>query len=1633
MASSLNNVVIISPSFTPFHLLGHIESAAAEAGDPLPFSSAYDIGLFQLQKRGVADETGRLKKTPDTLPPFSIDQSRQFVNFFYSVHQALTNDSHPFLLSIPQLIFAALQSFGISSYSPCLVGGAVFAFIDKEYIKSVLDQLDPGLFGALPKECFEMFGAVPNDYDFRVYMHAKLNFETFQLLKNKLISIFTQHFSGPAPRLEEWTPMYTYVKDNCFQKLKVVYNQENKFLITSFAGSQCTYDIIWIEDLDVDYLFLCNSLKLYIPRNGTTITPFGEVANGYQAILDKMMKIIHANTIKENNFKAWFCFLNLHAAFYRSYEKGLEKKTLLIALKHLKSESDPVKALKDHLQLCLIDHVDSEGDAAAKFCLNFSACRSMHLLGDPQLASQLYAGCCGSFPKTGLPALFLAEDPIETHLALLQLFGLFSLDGSTICYTIDQFEPALQFVVAGQKKSFTLLVPLDLDNALNTLLKNRDNEIISRYFAHFFSHGECRFSPNSLKQNIPANLLLLGLSHEDPLVRRLFHYLAIWSDAFQHMDLLLAHFVPASAHQKAITEKFLQRLIKCERLSLPKEGDICDLVKALFRPNHPLLSLKAFELWKRQSGLPGFREKTLDLIETIPNPAYQIKLFKLIPSYDQLGKLFSLLAYSFNQAEGPSLLTDFVKGIVLLPDPAPPSAIPILNSLLELYLSKFGFQSEAFILIAKIGAEAKDLFLKEAKQLDPAAAKKAWERVKNLFDPKEETAFYGHLIIRFTEQNEYAEAIALLASLNRDLLDKRLEKRLLEAIEKLKLLPKLGAPVVLSEVDRLIKKKEWTQAVAQLIALINQNPENKEEVRARILKLPNLPERLLLKIDPYLTPDEYIQAITPMLSAPLLEIGIERFPAQSEELNRKFIAQIIAKNLNRDSKITPYVIALKDAALIEAWVKGCEKLPEEELENYLKLLDPNASPTLRKFTAKSSLENISEAYAAYIPHTGKTEMAAWITLILEAKAAHLYPLISWMEKTGPQASHLSLCRAQSFSDEAGLKNLLTALPIRKQDLSLLIPLYTHFKLLTPSVIASFAIEADLSVKNEVLALFQQFSDQIEDLKAWQSAINLLDDERLFSYIEGTTPFPGAMAAEIASGAVRLIKNGETKRIQQLLVFRDKHNLGDDAPFLTLYASTEPLLALERLITFFPKKPKESLLILEKILKSKEQAEFDTTLQALLPNIPLNELNNASLLLLLRLLLTAPKEFALKIALDLVLLLLENKVENVPSFGPCLELAIRSSKYPLHEKALLCVNHPLLPRSINKTKIGDLKIELIEQMLSSCKQHPAAIQETFNLFHDNYLAIAKSPSREKKCLYLAVDAFFKIPNPPPNSLITFFYKLMLKIQATQSVSKQMAAYFFEMEMLKIPVDKLPSNPHDLFFAFSVLLLNKINDSDIAYLDSNHDLFEFAYSHLHTLFIAYKENTTELIPALYKFALLQLPSGYDISPEMLENKWKLLSTVMINQQNEAPDSEDFAELCYLCIDRFIYLNFPLEFAQKQFKKVLFRLFLHPSPAGVAHAITLISQKMELFQPLDDKTLLFMLKSLSQAVIKDPFYQIETENLIQDYANLLFLLSLEKRKLVETHLEESYPIISKALEERYPTRATEVLQILASLTKN
>ena len=332
-----------------------------------------------------------------------------------------------------------------------------------------------------------------------------------------------------------------------------------------------------------------------------------------------MYKIIHADNVHSINFKGWFALMVLQACFYRCYVEHLEQTLLQTALPPEKEMNDEqIEGCKEQLDQCRVDHMDKGGDPVALFCLAIVACRSVHLGGQPIFANQLFQKLKTDFPKEGLPGLFNDQTPLNLHLELLQIFGVLTHDGKKVCYTQNEFKDAIQFVLQGREKAFTILLPLDISKKLFSM----NTDIIERYFDHFFPARDSHFSIDPLP-----------IPQVSEVESRLSYYLvirqALQTGDYACVDKIISSFPKfCSEHVIALTERFLQEYLKMPTFSLSplygKEKGVeltAAFANILFSQNNPTLSRIALSLWLEHKEEPKFKVLSGELLPpSIPFP-----------------------------------------------------------------------------------------------------------------------------------------------------------------------------------------------------------------------------------------------------------------------------------------------------------------------------------------------------------------------------------------------------------------------------------------------------------------------------------------------------------------------------------------------------------------------------------------------------------------------------------------------------------------------------------------------------------------------------------------------------------------------------------------------------------------------------------------------------------------------------------------------------------------------------------------------------------------------------------------------------------------------------------------------------
>lgn len=1603
------------------------EAARVADGFLLPCFSVYDRALWESIQKGVADKRGMIRKerAPDTLPPLPEEESSDILRTFRFPHSMLTKKRCCFFdLSLPEFLQTVLSELH-TSYTTYLVGGAIFAFFNEEYTKEVLGRLHGDLFDSLPKECLQ-FNKIPNDYDFRIYINGNFTYQHFVQLKINIINALVGALYGKAPfHYPRWMELYKFALDNCFVKFKIEFSEKNRFLITTFTDGRTTIDLLWIASLERPYLFTNNSLSQYIPniQRGASTTPLmvpiGESGNGYQAVHDKIAKIIHAADLHTINYKGWFTLLYQQTAFYRCYEEHLEQALLQTALSH-PTKKDRAEWCEEILKQCLYYHLDKDKDPVALFCLVFSACRSLHQLGHHELALKLYARSQAAFPRDGLPSLI--DPSFDAHLALLMLFGLMAHDGKSVCYTMNEFKPALQFVLKGKAKSFTLLIPLQIEKALNTPVENVD-----RYFAHFFPGKESYFSTTPLNIKLPE----LG----EPS-NRLLYYLIIW-DSLQRQDFSAVQKVVAafpklyaespSGHLISITEKFLQGFLKNPSFSFGKEWSSFAFASALFSQNNPLLTYQAQLYWEGQRLESGFKENTEKLLHKMPL-SYRIKQIQTMSLFGHIPTLVNLLVKSL---EGITCLPDCFDLIMETPDPDAESIALFIDH----YLNTFGFSPKIYSLLAKKGITG-ITYLKTAAS-HPAEAEKIWQLGKErlVFTEGQEAELLCQIILRFIKLRENEKAALLLPLLNRKLIGKAEQKQIAQFIETQADDPAL----MILELERALQERQFAQIPKYLDALLSLGDAR---LVRQILSLPKQPEltaKMLRhpNIRQILTPQEILQAVTK--NPAHFEIGVEIFPSGESATDRAFIELIIKRNLAAPPKLAHYVFELGDAALIEQWINLNQQLSQEHLQRYLNL--PGASsPLIRKYTTKESLEALGAEYRAYIPTVSNEERFAWICLILEVKLAGLYPVASWMEGVPLTRPLLTLCAEAPF---VGLQTRLKSGVYAPDDLSLAAALFRRFDLFDPPAMMAFLTEAlNASSERFKIEMWEHFESLCKEMDAecWILAVKLLrqiKSEKLFDLMGKTLPQSPQLCKEIAEGAAQLIKDpkNEAPRIASLLLWRGKHNLEDDAKILILCANSrhtpllmESMVRLNKLFIQFPTRIGELLQAFECVLKNVPVEGGKPLLyllgDSLLENIPFTHMNLEFFLTLIRTMCRIPREDVLMKMCDLIHCLLTREIkQGDKTIAGALKLCIQSQSIELHKKALMCLNHPHFSTVVADNK--SLYFDLLEKMLMHANE--SLIVDTTILF---YACLSElPPEREKKIIQLFIDYILHLPaNPGACFYIVLLFKQMS--QRKTGMTKQAQKYYGGLGHPVKPSGNLKSNPHDLLFEIVSYFLKNIINRPGAWIDADINIYKYVHLHLFNLIENYPENGQIIIPLLYKWLTLQLPSGFDLSANCLTRSSEMLIKACKIPAIFNDHLEELHELAFINATQVSHTAETLPIKQKAFKNVIFRLTQHPSQLGPYRACQLIEKNSEFFSTLADKTIRFLLGALEDSILKDPSLTVGRENIKQQYLSAVICLMRYKPAL-QAHLMQFFKKLFHTLQSGPKAELAAESLNLANLT--
>lgn len=1047
-----------------------------------------------------------------------------------------------------------------------------------------------------------------------------------------------------------------------------------------------------------------------------------------------------------------------------------------------------------------------------------------------------------------------------------------------------------------------------------------------------------------------------------------------------------------SPHLTLTAEKEIQSF--CPSFTLEN-----DFIIALFKANHPALSLKAFELWKKESD-----ENKRTIFKSI-STLYQIQMIKQLNLTEEellpvLPKLLSLL----NQKEAIASILDLAALICSLKSP-PDSCV---DAILDLYIPLFGVKPEIYPLLAK----SERHLLKSAREY-PEDALKTWQAGLSLA-PKAEAHLLSTLILFL--QND--QAIPLFPALNRDLLDKKQGKLIADKIDTLKTNPK----VLISEALRCIQKKAWSQAHNLLLALLNQAFEEQDEVKRIMQQLPTMPETLLLhpNIQNYFTPEELLSLFTLNLTPSLTQKGLKLFPSQDETANQNFVKQILKRRYVPSGKATSYVLTLKEQEFVQKWMEQYppQALSQEDLKNYLQLNHPQASAKIRQLTTKETLEALKEEYEGYIPST--EEIKEWLTLILDAEAPHLFPFVEWMEKCTPPIELFMKCIPFSFPDEERLKRCIASLKVDQTTLSEIMALYSHYNLFTASNLSPFITEAlhhpSVEIKKKVLRLCQQFAYPINS-----STITLyvqLKDESLFDLMKlSLTP---DLTLELAKGAAQISLH--SLHVVLLLNYRDEHQLPDDAPFLSLLVSSNNIHLMKEGIDRLsdrlknqPEKVKENFKILEALIKNEN---IGAQLQSLIESINIDNLEHSQMLSFIRILCLNPKEFTMRSALEAAFLLLHKQVNKDAAniFCKLFELALKMEG-DLCWDIYLCLTHPGLLKVLTINKIDEYFFEVLEKVLTEYKDFES-VCKVVKMMGFHYPIFHKYPHKEKKFQALAYDALLSMQAGNDVDVATLLLDVLFKIPTNpKRISRQAASYCNALNITKTPFNPahFPGNPKDALFENALVMIDKILKCSPHHLDNNHQLYDFISVQLSLLICCYCENVKELIPYIYRYMFMQLPSGYDVVEISIESKWKLLRSVLTVFKPKPDCYQEILESCCLVSDQLTVINLAPEEHIKAFKKVIYQLIQHPSPQGVCYAMALMHvHEMELLA-IKNEELVFLLKKATEAVLKDPLYPLQKGNLIyHSYVKFLITLCYKRTEIALSCLQTFFSRLNSLIEE-------------------
>ncbi len=216
-----------------------------------------------------------------------------------------------------EVFISAIEILGtIHSLYPWMVngcelhGGGVPFLLQKEYYVEAVNLLP--LKKKPSKDIYTSLLNKPADYDLRLFLNGA-SYENIEGMFDSVLSLFAEKllFMGGDNKQLKFI-----IRETSFESISHIITEDKHFKQFSFGGSQGKrFDFTLVDKLANEQLFHCHGLSIDLdsfvyPDINKLSVPYGTVANGWKAIIDKLTQIVTVENNEYSYHQGWYRLLS---------------------------------------------------------------------------------------------------------------------------------------------------------------------------------------------------------------------------------------------------------------------------------------------------------------------------------------------------------------------------------------------------------------------------------------------------------------------------------------------------------------------------------------------------------------------------------------------------------------------------------------------------------------------------------------------------------------------------------------------------------------------------------------------------------------------------------------------------------------------------------------------------------------------------------------------------------------------------------------------------------------------------------------------------------------------------------------------------------------------------------------------------------------------------------------------------------------------------------------------------------------------------------------------------------------------------------------------------------------------------